>query len=143
MFRILFWCVTSLKAMFRMKKAYWTERTLTAKMLRKMKNKGRRKRRKDTKRVKKVSGERSKLFARQYDACHLDFQDKRTGRSFACSDQLCDSVCQVCLLVVQVQSALIALFGDAVYVLKNIRRIFLKICSFAQNNESACRRSFG
>ena len=40
MFGILFWCVTSLRAMFRMKKAYWTERTLTAKMLRKMKNKG-------------------------------------------------------------------------------------------------------
>ena len=77
MFGILFWCVTSLRAMFRMKKAYWTERTLTAKMLRKMKNKGEESGGKIQKKVKSIGRKIRNFFARQYDALlHLDFQDK-------------------------------------------------------------------
>ena len=77
MFGILFWCVTSLRAMFRMKKAYWTERTLTAKMLRKMKNKGEESGGKIQKKVESIGRKIRNFFARQYDALlHLDFQDK-------------------------------------------------------------------
>ncbi|WP_306479770.1 sensor histidine kinase [Mediterraneibacter sp.] len=77
LFGMLFWCVTSLRAMFRMKKAYWTERTLTARMLRKMKNKEGENEGKIRKKAGRILTRIKNFFARQYDALlHLDFQDK-------------------------------------------------------------------
>lgn len=77
LFGMLFWCVTSLRAMFRMKKAYWKERTLTAGMLRKMRKKGGESGGKIKKKLGGILSGIKTFFARQYDALlHLDFQDK-------------------------------------------------------------------
>ena len=76
-FGLIFWAVTSLRAMIRMKRAYWSRRTLTAKLVRRIRKRG------DAYggAVKKKAGgafRRLKGFlAKQYDALlHLDFQDK-------------------------------------------------------------------
>ena len=117
MFGILFWCVTSLRAMFRMKKAYWTERTLTAKMLRKMKNKGEESGGKIQKKVKSIGRKIRNFFARQYDALlHLDFQDK-TNRTILRVVLINFAILfVVCLFLVVRYGRVDRLLGDAVYV---------------------------
>lgn len=80
-FGIIFWVVTSLRAMIRMKGAYWRERTLTARFIRRIRNRGVEYGGTMTQKaggiLRKVKG----FFARQYDALlHLDFQD-RTNRT--------------------------------------------------------------
>ena len=76
-FGIMFWAVTSMRAMVRMKGAYWKERTLTARMIRRIRNRGDED---DVKMKERAGGIIRKIrdfFARQYDALqHLDFQDK-------------------------------------------------------------------
>lgn len=76
-FGLIFWAVTSLRAMIRMKRAYWSERTLTAKLVRRIRKGG------DAYggAMKRKAGgifRRMKQFlAKQYDALlHLDFRDK-------------------------------------------------------------------
>lgn len=76
-FGLIFWAVTSLRAMIRMKRAYWSERTLTAKLVRRIRKGG------DAYggAMKQKAGgifRRMKQFlAKQYDALlHLDFRDK-------------------------------------------------------------------
>ncbi len=75
-FGILFWGMTCFRAVFRMKGAYWRERTLTARLFRHF-----RKKNKDKVRVKKqregIIKKIRKFAAKQYDELqHLDFQDK-------------------------------------------------------------------
>ena len=81
-FGLIFWSVTSLRAMIRMKGAYWRERTLTMKLIRHYRGKGTES---DEAMVKKAGGiiKRVKAFlAKQYDALqHIDFRRRRTGRS--------------------------------------------------------------
>ena len=76
-FGILFWAVTSMRVMVRMKGAYWKERTLTVRMIRRIRNRGDED---DVKMKERAGGIIRKIrdfFARQYDALqHLDFQDK-------------------------------------------------------------------
>ena len=76
-FGIMFWAVTSMRAMVRMKGAYWKERTLTARMIRRIRNRGDED---DVKMKERAGGIIRKIkdfFTRQYDALqHLDFQDK-------------------------------------------------------------------
>ena len=76
-FGLIFWAVTSLRAMIRMKRAYWSERTLTAKLVRRIRKGG------DAYggAMKQKAGgifRRMKQFlTKQYDALlHLDFRDK-------------------------------------------------------------------
>ena len=67
-FGLLFWGVTSLRAMIRMKGAYWRERTLTMKLIRHYRGKGTES---DEEMVRKAGGliKRTKAFlAKQYDA---------------------------------------------------------------------------
>lgn len=75
-FGILFWGMTCFRAVFRMKGAYWRERTLTARLFRHF-----RKKNKDKVRVKKqregIIKKIRKFAEKQYDELqHLDFQDK-------------------------------------------------------------------
>ena len=75
-FGILFWGMTCFRAVFRMKGAYWRERTLTARLFRHF-----RKKNKDKVRVKKqregIIKKIRKFAAKQYDELqHLDFQNK-------------------------------------------------------------------
>ena len=76
-FGLIFWSVTSLRAMIRMKGAYWRERTLTMKLIRHYRGKGTES---DEAMVKKAGGiiKRVKAFlAKQYDALqHIDFREK-------------------------------------------------------------------
>lgn len=76
-FGLVFWSVTSLRAMIRMKGAYWRDRTLTMKLIRHYRGRGTES---DEEMVRKAGGviKRVKAFlAKQYDALqHLDFRDK-------------------------------------------------------------------
>lgn len=76
-FGLLFWGVTSLRAMVRMKGAYWRDRTLTMQLIRHYRGKGTEN---DEEMVRKAGGiiKRVKaFFARQYDALqHIDFREK-------------------------------------------------------------------
>ena len=76
-FGLLFWAATSLRAMVRMKGAYWTDRTFTMKVIRHYRGNGTES---DEKMMEKAGGivRRTKRFlARQYDALqHLDFREK-------------------------------------------------------------------
>lgn len=82
-FSVLLWCFVCLSAMFTMKKAYWTERSLCVKGVRYLKRGG------DDygEKVKVGAGSiwsRTKRFLKnQYDALlHLDFQDKTNRTIF-------------------------------------------------------------
>ena len=74
---VFFWAATSLRAMFRMKGAYWRERTLTAKLIRHYRGRGTES---DEEMVRKAGGVIRRMkafFARQYDALqHIDFREK-------------------------------------------------------------------
>lgn len=76
-FGVLFWAVTSIRAVVRMKGAYWRERTLTMKLIRHYRGKGTES---DEAMVRKAGGivrRIKRFFAKQYDALqHLDFRDK-------------------------------------------------------------------
>lgn len=76
-FGLLFWGVTCLRAMVRMKGAYWRDRTLTMKLIRHYRGNGTES---DEEMVRMAGGviRRIKRFlAKQYDALqHLDFRDK-------------------------------------------------------------------
>lgn len=76
-FGLIFWGVTSLRAMIRMKGAYWRDRTLTMKLIRHYRGKGTES---DEEMVKKAGGIIRKIkafFAKQYDALqHFDFREK-------------------------------------------------------------------
>lgn len=76
-FGLLFWCTTSLRAMVRMKGAYWRDRTLTMKLIRHYRGNGTES---DEEMVRKAGGiiKRTKAFlAKQYDALqHIDFREK-------------------------------------------------------------------
>ena len=76
-FGLLFWGVTSLRAMIRMKGAYWRDRTLTMKLIRHYRGQGTES---DEEMVRKAGGiiKRAKAFlAKQYDALqHIDFREK-------------------------------------------------------------------
>lgn len=76
-FGVLFWAFTSFRGMIRMKGTYWRERTLTARLIRRIRNRGD----EDVGTMKKKAGglfRRLKaFFNRQYDMLlHLDFRDK-------------------------------------------------------------------
>lgn len=76
-FGVLFWAVTSLRAMVRMKGAYWKERTLTARLLRRIRNRGGEYGGTMTKKAGGAFRKAKSFISRQYDALlHLDFQDK-------------------------------------------------------------------
>lgn len=74
---VFFWAVTSLRAVFRMKGAYWRERTLTAKLIRHYCGQGTES---DEAMVKKAGGILRRIkgfFVKQYDALqHIDFREK-------------------------------------------------------------------
>lgn len=76
-FGLVFWSVTSLRAMIRMKGAYWRDRTLTMKLIRHYRGNGTQS---DEEMVRKAGGILKKIkafFAKQYDALqHLDFREK-------------------------------------------------------------------
>ncbi|MDM8211439.1 sensor histidine kinase [Mediterraneibacter glycyrrhizinilyticus] len=76
-FGLLFWGVTSLRAMIRMKGAYWRDRTLTMKLIRHYRGQGTES---DEEMVRKAGGiiKRANAFlAKQYDALqHIDFREK-------------------------------------------------------------------
>ena len=76
-FGLLFWGVTSLRAMIRMRGAYWRDRTLTMKLIRHYRGQGTES---DEEMVRKAGGiiKRAKAFlAKQYDALqHIDFREK-------------------------------------------------------------------
>ncbi len=76
-FGLIFWTVTSLRAMIRLKGAYWRDRTLTMKLIRHYRGEGTES---DEEMVRKAGGiiKRSKaFFAKQYDALqHIDFREK-------------------------------------------------------------------
>ena len=76
-FGLLFWGVTSLRAMIRMKGAYWRDRTLTMKLIRHYRGNGTQS---DEEMVRKAGGILKRIkafFAKQYDALqHLDFREK-------------------------------------------------------------------
>ena len=76
-FGLVFWSVTSLRAMIRMKGAYWRDRTLTMKLIRHYRGNGTQS---DEEMVRKAGGILKRIktfFAKQYDALqHLDFREK-------------------------------------------------------------------
>lgn len=76
-FGILFWAVTSLRTMIRMKRDYWTERTITAKCIRYFRRKGRKKDKKGLPKKEGLIRRLKKFFIRQYDLLqHVDFRNK-------------------------------------------------------------------
>lgn len=76
-FGAIFWAVTSMRAMVRMKGAYWKERTLTARLIRRIRNRGDENAGKIKERAGGILKKITDFFSRQYDALqHLDFQDK-------------------------------------------------------------------
>ncbi len=76
-FGVLLWAVTSLRTMVRMKGAYWKERTLTARLIRCIRNRGGEYGGTMTRRAGGIFRKVKAFFSRQYDALlHLDFQDK-------------------------------------------------------------------
>lgn len=76
-FGVLFWAATSLRAMVRMKGAYWKERTLTARLIRRIRNRGGEYGGTMTKKAGGAFRKAKSFISRQYDALlHLDFQDK-------------------------------------------------------------------
>lgn len=82
-FGVVFWGFICLSAMFTMKKAYWTQRTLCARFLRWMKN-GSNAYGKKVKKGADGAWNKTKSFcSRQYDMLlHLDFQDKTNRTIF-------------------------------------------------------------
>ena len=76
-FGLVFWSVTSLRAMIRMKGAYWRDRTLTMKLIRHYRGRGTES---DEEMVRKAGGILKRIkafFAKQYDALqHIDFREK-------------------------------------------------------------------
>ena len=74
---VFFWAATSLRAIFRMKGAYWRDRTLTMKLIRHYRGRGTES---DEEMVRKAGGVIKRVkgfFAKQYDALqHLDFREK-------------------------------------------------------------------
>ena len=76
-FGLLFWGVTSLRAMIRLKGAYWRDRTLTMKLIRHYRGQGTES---DEEMVRKAGGIIKRIkafFAKQYDALqHIDFREK-------------------------------------------------------------------
>lgn len=76
-FGYIYWLSSCLREIFVMKGAYWRERTLTAKALHWMRNRGGRYGRKMKSGAGGVFRRFKSFFAKQYDALmHLDFQDK-------------------------------------------------------------------
>lgn len=76
-FGVLFWAVTSLRTMVRMKGAYWKERTLTARLIRRIRNRGGEYGGTMTRKAGGIFRKVKSFLSRQYDALlHLDFQDK-------------------------------------------------------------------
>lgn len=76
-FGVLFWAVTSLRTMVRMKGAYWKERTLTAGLIRRIRNRGGEYGGTMTRKAGGIFRKVKSFLSRQYDALlHLDFQDK-------------------------------------------------------------------
>ena len=76
-FGVLFWIATSLRAMVRMKGAYWRERTLTARLVRRIRNRGGENGGTMTRKAGGIFRKAKDFISRQYDALlHLDFQDK-------------------------------------------------------------------
>ncbi|PWJ47450.1 sensor histidine kinase [Faecalicatena contorta] len=82
-FGIVFWGFICLSAMFTMKKAYWTQRTLCARFLRWMKNGSNAYGKKVRKGADGVWNKTKNFCSRQYDMLlHLDFQDKTNRTIF-------------------------------------------------------------
>ena len=76
-FGVLFWAVTSLRAIVRMKGAYWRERTLTYRLICRIRNRGDEYGGTMTKKAGGAFRKVKSFISRQYDALlHLDFQDK-------------------------------------------------------------------
>ncbi len=76
-FGVLFWAVTSLRAIVRMKGAYWRERTLTYRLIRRIRNRGGEYGGTMTEKAGGAFRKARAFISRQYDALlHLDFQDK-------------------------------------------------------------------
>ena len=76
-FGVLFWAVTSLRAIVRMKGAYWRERTLTYRLICHIRNRGDEYGGTMTKKAGGAFRKVKSFISRQYDALlHLDFQDK-------------------------------------------------------------------
>ena len=74
---LIFWAVTSLRAMIRMKRAYWSKRTLTAKLVRRIRKRGDAYGGAMKRKAGGIFRRTKKFLAKQYDALlHLDFQDK-------------------------------------------------------------------
>ena len=74
---VFFWAATSLRAVFRMKGAYWRERTLTAKLIRHYRGRGTESDEEMVRRAGGVIRRMKAFFARQYDALqHIDFREK-------------------------------------------------------------------
>lgn len=77
LYGLIFWEVTSLRAMIRMKRAYWSERTLTAKLVRRIRKRGDAYGGAMKRKAGGIFRRTKKFLAKQYDALlHLDFQDK-------------------------------------------------------------------
>ena len=73
-FGVLFWTVTSLRAMVRMKGEYWKERTLTYRLIRRIRNRGDKYGGTMTQKAGGVFRKVKGFISRQYDALlHLDF----------------------------------------------------------------------
>ncbi|HJA12800.1 MAG TPA: HAMP domain-containing histidine kinase [Candidatus Mediterraneibacter merdipullorum] len=76
-FGAFFWCITSMRAMLRMKGAYWRERTLTMKLVRHFRGRGTEDDEKLVRRAGSILKRIRAFFARQYDALqHIDFREK-------------------------------------------------------------------
>lgn len=76
-FGILFWCVTSLRAIFRMKGNYWRERSWTVRVFRRLTGKSEEEKIRFKDRIKREIGKIKSFFKKQYDILlHLDFKDK-------------------------------------------------------------------
>lgn len=74
---ILFWCITSVRAVLRMKGNYWKERTLTAEFVRKIKKRRENKTATVDGYLKRTANGAKKIFLKQYDELlHFDFRDK-------------------------------------------------------------------
>lgn len=82
-FGVVFWGFICLSAMFTMKKAYWTQRTLCARFLRWMKNGSNAYGKKVKKGADGAWNKTRNFCSRQYDMLlHLDFQDKTNRTIF-------------------------------------------------------------
>lgn len=83
LFGIVFWGAACLGSIFTMKKEYWSKRTLCARLIRRLRRKGRSQGDKAGKAAAGFWSRAGKFFRRQYDVLqHLDFQDKTNRTIF-------------------------------------------------------------